>query len=68
MGLQGEKIKELGIALQTVSGPGLLLEQKEREDVKNDEIPKGDLRLKTILNERERMAGQKFTGSRRGVR
>lgn len=30
MGLQGEKIKELGIALQTVSGPGLLLEQKEK--------------------------------------
>lgn len=29
MGLQGEKIKELGMALQTVSGLGLLLEQKE---------------------------------------
>lgn len=27
---RGEKIKELGIALQTVSGLGLLLEQKEK--------------------------------------
>lgn len=45
---------------------GCYWNRKKRDDARNDEIPKR-LGIKTILSERERMAGQRFVGRRRGV-
>ena len=47
-------------------GRGCYWNRKKRDDAKHDEIPKR-LGIKPILSERERMAGQRFMGRRRGV-